>query len=97
MRLERCIESPARQLLLVEWERVEDHTERFRGSNEYQEWRQPLHHFYDPFPTVGRASAHSLIEGVSPCRRALGICQHDLPALTRTQLTAINNPTTMMR
>jgi heme-degrading monooxygenase HmoA len=53
VRLERCIESPARHLLLVEWERVEDHTERFRGSNEYQEWRQLLHHFYDPFPTVG--------------------------------------------
>ena len=24
----------------------------FRGSPEYQEWKQLLHHFYDPFPTV---------------------------------------------
>ena len=52
VRLERCIESPARYLLLVEWDRLEDHTEGFRGSDEYQEWRRLLHHFYDPFPTV---------------------------------------------
>jgi heme-degrading monooxygenase HmoA len=52
VRLERCIESPNRYLLLVEWDRLEDHTEGFRGSDEYQEWRRLLHHFYDPFPTV---------------------------------------------
>jgi heme-degrading monooxygenase HmoA len=52
VRLARCVESPARYLLLVEWERLEDHTEGFRGSDEYQEWRRLLHHFYDPFPTV---------------------------------------------
>ncbi len=52
VRLERCIESPSRYLLLVEWDRLEDHTVGFRGSEEYQEWRRMLHHFYDPFPTV---------------------------------------------
>jgi heme-degrading monooxygenase HmoA len=52
LRLERCIERPSRYLLLVEWERLEDHTEGFRGSPEYDEWRKLLHHFYDPFPTV---------------------------------------------
>jgi heme-degrading monooxygenase HmoA len=52
LRLERCIERPTRYLLLVEWDRLEDHTEGFRGSPEYAEWRQLLHHFYDPFPTV---------------------------------------------
>lgn len=31
---------------------LEDHTEGFRGSPQYQEWRQLLHHFYDPFPSV---------------------------------------------
>ncbi len=50
--LSRCIESPATYLLLVEWARLEDHTEGFRGSAEYQEWRGLLHHFYSPFPTV---------------------------------------------
>lgn len=50
--LHRCIESPSRYLLLVRWETLEDHTEGFRGSPEYQEWKALLHHFYDPFPTV---------------------------------------------
>jgi len=52
LRLERGVEQPSRYLLLVEWERLEDHTEGFRGSDDYQRWRQLLHHFYEPFPTV---------------------------------------------
>ena len=52
LRLSRCIEQPHCYLLLVEWDRLEDHTEGFRGSSEYQRWRGLLHHFYDPFPTV---------------------------------------------
>ena len=43
---------PSRFLLLVEWERLEDHTEGFRGSAAYEAWRAALHHFYDPFPVV---------------------------------------------
>ena len=50
--LSRCIERPDVYLLLVEWDRLEDHTEGFRGSAEYQRWRELLHHFYEPFPTV---------------------------------------------
>lgn len=50
--LQRCIETPRRYMLLVEWETLEDHTVGFRGSAAYQEWRRLLHHFYDPFPTV---------------------------------------------
>ena len=50
--LSRCLERPSTYLLLVHWERLEDHTEGFRGSPEYQQWRALLHHFYDPFPTV---------------------------------------------
>lgn len=52
LKLERCVERPSRYLLLVEWERLEDHTEGFRGSAGYQEWRRLLHEFYDPFPIV---------------------------------------------
>src|SRR3954447_2067860 len=51
LRLERCLETPSRYLLLVEWERLEDHTEGFRRSAEYQRWKQLLPHFYDPSPT----------------------------------------------
>ena len=50
--LSRCVEQPSSYLLLVEWDRLEDHTEGFRGSVEYEEWRRLLHHFYDPFPAV---------------------------------------------
>jgi heme-degrading monooxygenase HmoA len=52
LRLERCVEDRGRYLLLVEWERLEDHTEGFRKSAEYEEWRELLHRFYEPFPTV---------------------------------------------
>ncbi len=48
----RCLESQGRYLLLVRWKRLEDHTEGFRGSAGYQEWRALLHHFYEPHPTV---------------------------------------------
>jgi heme-degrading monooxygenase HmoA len=50
--LQRCMEVESKYLLLVKWETLEDHTVGFRGSNEYQEWKKLLHHFYDPFPTV---------------------------------------------
>src|ERR1700748_3936506 len=50
--LKRCIENASRFILLVEWEKLTDHTESFRKSEEYQEWKSLLHHFYDPFPTV---------------------------------------------
>ena len=50
--LQHCIENSDKYLLLVQWETLEDHTEGFRGSDEYQEWKALLHHFYEPFPTV---------------------------------------------
>ncbi|MCH8132775.1 MAG: antibiotic biosynthesis monooxygenase [Myxococcales bacterium] len=50
--LQRCIETPSRYILLVRWETLEDHTEGFRRSSEYQEWKNLLHHYYDPFPEV---------------------------------------------
>jgi heme-degrading monooxygenase HmoA len=50
--LRRCLETDQRYLLLVWWDSLESHTEGFRGSPEYQRWRELLHHFYDPFPTV---------------------------------------------
>jgi heme-degrading monooxygenase HmoA len=50
--LHRCVEKQNRYLLLVHWETLEAHTVGFRGSEQYQEWKKLLHHFYDPFPTV---------------------------------------------
>jgi len=50
--LSRCLERPSVYLLLVSWDTLEDHTQGFRKSPEYQDWKDLLHHFYDPFPTV---------------------------------------------
>ncbi|GAA2031079.1 antibiotic biosynthesis monooxygenase [Pseudokineococcus marinus] len=50
--LSGCLERPGTYLLLVEWDRLEDHTVGFRGSPEYQRWRRLLHRFYEPFPVV---------------------------------------------
>lgn len=58
--LQKCIEQPGHYMLLVRWETVEHHEVGFRQSAQYQAWRQLLHHFYDPFPTVLH---YALIEG----------------------------------
>ena len=50
--LKKCIEVEDKYILLVKWETLEDHEIGFRKSNQYQEWKQLLHHFYEPFPTV---------------------------------------------
>ena len=50
--LQCCIKNSNKYVLLVWWETLEDHTLGFRKSLEYQRWKDLLHKFYDPFPTV---------------------------------------------
>ena len=50
--LKKCIEEEDKYLLLVNWETLEDHEIGFRKSEEYKVWKDLLHHFYKPFPTV---------------------------------------------
>lgn len=50
--LQRCINVKGKYLLLVQWGALEDHTIGFRQSEQYERWKQLLHHFYEPFPTV---------------------------------------------
>ena len=50
--LKKCIEEEDKYLLLVNWETLEDHEIGFRKSKEYIIWKNLLHHFYQPFPTV---------------------------------------------
>jgi len=50
--LQKCIEDPDRYILLVNWEKMEDHTVGFRESERYQKWKSLLHHYYDPHPEV---------------------------------------------
>ncbi len=44
--LQRGVEQPERYVLLVRWRTLEDHTEGFRGSSEYRQWRELLHPFF---------------------------------------------------
>ena len=39
-------------LLLITWNRKEDHMEGFRKSEDYHEWSALLHPFYDVFPNL---------------------------------------------
>jgi len=50
--LKRCLEQKNKYLLLVEWNKLEDHTIGFRQSEQYEHWKQLLHHYYDHFTTV---------------------------------------------
>jgi heme-degrading monooxygenase HmoA len=47
-----CLENEGVYLLLVWWQSLEAHTQGFRGSDRYQEWRKLLHRYYQPFPKV---------------------------------------------
>lgn len=48
----KCVENADQYLLIVRWNKLEDHTEGFRKSDPYQDWKKLLHHYYDPFPVV---------------------------------------------
>jgi heme-degrading monooxygenase HmoA len=50
--LSKCLEQTNKYILLAEWKSKEDHTIGFRQSPEYLKWKNILHHYYDPFPTV---------------------------------------------
>ncbi len=50
--LQKCLENNSRYLLKVEWQTLEDHTIGFRTSPQYAQWKELLHHYYEPFPTV---------------------------------------------
>ena len=52
LELRRGLKTEGLYLLLVWWEKPEDHTVGFRQSTRYEEWRKALHHFYEPFPVV---------------------------------------------
>jgi len=50
--LRRCIETPGRYLLLVEWTSVEAHTRGFRESPDFLEWRRHVGPFFVVPPKV---------------------------------------------
>ena len=62
VRLEHCLESPSRYLLLVEWETLEDHTEGFRGSPAYPGVATPVAPLLRP--VSGRRALHHRAPGL---------------------------------
>ncbi len=50
--LKKCLEKQNQYVLLVHWESLENHEIGYRQSEAYVEWKNLLHHYYDPFPTV---------------------------------------------
>ncbi|WP_182084371.1 antibiotic biosynthesis monooxygenase family protein [Aureimonas sp. ME7] len=49
MEFHRVVEQPGSYKLIVRWVTVEDHTVRFRGSEDFQEWRRLAGpHFAEP-------------------------------------------------
>ncbi len=51
---------------MVFWDRIENHTEGFRKSPEYQQWKTLLHPFYDPMPVVEYYQPHILLKKKAP-------------------------------
>jgi heme-degrading monooxygenase HmoA len=51
-RLTRSIETPARFVLLIEWDSVEAHTVGFRESENFGRWGGVVGPFFDGAPTV---------------------------------------------
>ena len=50
--LQKNLEQNNKYVLLVRWEKIEDHLIGFRQSKIYNQWKELLHHYYDPFPVV---------------------------------------------
>jgi heme-degrading monooxygenase HmoA len=50
--LQRCIETPGRYQLFVEWASVKHHNEGFRGSEAFKEWRRIIGPFFANPPLV---------------------------------------------
>jgi heme-degrading monooxygenase HmoA len=48
----RCIEDTRKYVLLVEWSHLEAHTEQFRGSELYQQYRSLLKPYYEENSTL---------------------------------------------
>ncbi len=52
VRMTRCIESPSRFVLLVEWDSVEAHEQNFRATDRFGHWRAAIGGFFAEPPHV---------------------------------------------
>lgn len=47
-----CIERPGVYLFTIAWQSLEDHTERFRGTELFVRWRELIGPYFDGDPVV---------------------------------------------
>lgn len=52
VRMTRSVETPARFVLLVEWESVDAHEQNFRGTDRFGHWRAAIGPFFENPPYV---------------------------------------------
>jgi heme-degrading monooxygenase HmoA len=50
--LQRCVETPGRYALLVQWDTIEHHMIGFRGSPKFQQWRALLGPYFAAPPEM---------------------------------------------
>ena len=51
-KVQKCIESPERYLLMIYWDTLENHTVDFRGSAAFADWRAIVGPFFAGAPVV---------------------------------------------
>ncbi|MBY3626291.1 antibiotic biosynthesis monooxygenase [Acinetobacter sp. CUI P1] len=66
VQLIKNVQDDHRYILMIFWDHIEDHTEGFRKSAAYQEWKALLHHFYDPMPIVEYYQPQMLLKKNEP-------------------------------
>lgn len=52
LRLRRCVESKGKYIVLIEWDRIEDHLVGFRQSEAFLRWREILTPYFAQPPHV---------------------------------------------
>ena len=52
IQLQRGVEKPSRYRLVIDWETLENHTVDFRGSENFQQWRQLVGRYFATPPVV---------------------------------------------
>lgn len=66
VQLIKHVEDDHRYIMMIFWDRIEDHTEGFRQSAAYQEWNALLHPFYEAIPKVEYYQPHLLLKKKEP-------------------------------
>ena len=66
MQVQHSVEVPQRYRLIVDWEAIEDHTVRFRESEDFQRWRALVSEHFAAAPAVEHSVALPVGFGPAP-------------------------------